>query len=46
MVDVDDVEEGYTIVVEPMSGRVRLLPKVIDQHDAFADVPNEGPTIP
>lgn len=46
LVDADDDEEGFTIVVEPLSGRVRLETEVLDQHDVFRDVPERGPDLP
>lgn len=46
LVEVDDPEEGYTIVVEPMSGRVQLSPELLDHRDLFQDAPEQGPTLP
>lgn len=46
IVEVDDPEEGFTVVVEPLSGRVRLLGTVVDQHDAFDDSPPSPPDLP
>lgn len=46
IVEAKDLEEGFTIVVEPLSGRVRLLPVVIDQHDAFDERPATPPDLP
>lgn len=46
IVEADDPEEGFTVVVEPLSGRVRLLPEIVDQHDAFEDSPPTPPRLP
>lgn len=46
IVEADDPDEGFTVVVEPLSGRVRLLAEVIDQHDAFDDTPSSPPDLP
>jgi len=46
IVEIDDPEEGFTVVVEPLSGRVRLLGEVVDQHDAFDDSPPSPPDLP
>jgi len=46
IVEIDDPEEGFTVVVEPLSGRVRLLPTVVDQHDAFEESPPSPPDLP
>lgn len=45
IVDEDDPEEGWTLVVEPLSGRVRLEPDLVDPKDALEWLPEEGPSI-
>lgn len=46
LVDEDDPEDGWTVEVEPLSGRVRLHGELIDWRDADRDVPESGPTLP
>lgn len=38
--------EGWTIVVEPLSGRVMLYGELIDWEDTIEDIPDEGPRLP
>lgn len=45
LVDVDDEDEGFTIVVDPLSGRIGFHTELIDHHDAFEDMPDEGPNL-
>ncbi len=45
MVDREDEEDGFTITVDPLSGKVDLYTELIDQHDAFEFVPDDGPTL-
>lgn len=44
--DANHPDDGYTIVVEPLTGQVQLLGKLVDQHDVFRDVPAQGPSLP
>lgn len=46
MVSADDAEDGYTIEIEPLSGRVRLHPDLIDYRDSFGFIPEDGPSLP
>jgi len=46
LVEGDDVDEGFSITVDPMSGRVRLLPELIDHEDMLDFLPEEGPRLP
>lgn len=46
MVKTRNEDDGYTVVVEPLSGRVTLRTEVVDPRDAFADVPQQGPGLP
>ena len=39
IVEADDPDEGFTLIVEPLTGRVRLEPELIDQHDLYRDTP-------
>lgn len=45
IVHEDDDEDGFTITVDPVSGRVRLHAELIDQRDAFDFLPDEGPKL-
>jgi len=44
--DEDDPEEGYTVEVEPLSGKVHVHGELIDFEDSFEWVPDEGPDLP
>ena len=46
IVERDDPESGYTVVVEPLTGRVHLHGEVLDHEDFFDDFPEEGPELP
>ena len=46
LVEADDPEEGFTLIVEPLTGRVRLEPELIDEHDLYRDVPGYPPDLP
>lgn len=39
-------EDGYTVEIEPLSGRVHLHGELIDVEDAYDWVPDEGPELP
>jgi len=43
VVDEDDPEDGYTLEVEPLSGRVHLSTDLIDPEESMAWLPEEGP---
>lgn len=46
LVEGDRVDEGYSITVDPLSGRVQLVPELVD-HRRFLDfLPKEGPRLP
>jgi type II secretory pathway pseudopilin PulG len=45
LVDRDDPESGFTIAVDPMSGRVRMVAELESHEDAFRWVPEEGPEL-
>lgn len=45
LVDVDDPESGFTITVDPMSGRVQLVAELLDQEDLWKWLPDEGPDL-
>jgi type II secretory pathway pseudopilin PulG len=45
LVDRDDPEAGFTITVDPMSGKVDLYSDLVDRHDLFRGLPDEGPRL-
>jgi len=44
IVDEDDSQDGYTVEVEPVSGRVHLYADMIDPKESLAWLPDEGPS--
>lgn len=44
--DIDDPDDGFTIEIEPLSGRVHVHDSLIEPRDIVAWVPDEGPEIP
>ncbi len=46
IVEGDDVDEGFSITVDPLSGRVRMLPELVDHDDLLDYLPDEGPRLP
>lgn len=48
LVEGDDPreDEGFSIVVDPLSGRVRTLPELVDHEDLLDFLPKEGPRLP
>lgn len=45
LVDKEDPESGFTISVDPMSGRVRMVAELEGHEDAFRWVPEDGPEL-
>ena len=45
IVDADDAEDGYTVEVEPLSGKVTLTEDTVDPEASLSWVPQEGPKI-
>jgi type II secretory pathway pseudopilin PulG len=45
IVDEEDEEAGYTITVDPLSGKVDFYDEIREEHDVFDDLPDEGPTL-
>lgn len=45
IVDEDDPEDGYTIEVEPISGRVSVTTELVDPTQSMAWLPEEGPEL-
>lgn len=46
LVDRKNPDDGWTIEVEPLSGRVRLHGELVDWRDSYDFVPEEGPDLP
>lgn len=48
IVEGDDprTRDGFSIVVDPLSGRVRTLPELVDHDDLLDFLPREGPRLP
>lgn len=44
--DVDDPEEGFTLEVEPLSGRVRISADIVSPDLSMAWLPDEAPELP
>ncbi len=44
--DVEDPEDGYTVEVEPLSGKVHIHGELVGFEDSFEWVPDEGPDLP
>ncbi len=45
IVDEDDMEDGWTLEVEPLSGKVHLSTDIVDPQQSMAWLPDEGPRI-
>ena len=45
IVAIDDVEDGYTLEVEPMTGNIRITSDIISPTESMSWVPDEGPTL-
>jgi len=45
LVDKDDEESGFTITIDPMSGKVDLYGDLVDRHDMLKGLPREGPRL-
>jgi len=45
VVDVDDPEDGYSVEVEPISGKVSLDGDLVDPAQSMAWLPTEAPTL-
>ena len=46
LVGDDDPEDGYTVEVEPISGKVRVVPELLDPEDSLRWIPEDGPELP
>lgn len=45
IVDREDPEDGWTVAVEPLSGKVTLTTDVLDPRDSMSWLPEEGPLL-
>lgn len=45
IVDREDPEDGWTVTVEPLTGKVRLTSDVVDPTDSLSWLPEEGPSL-
>ena len=45
VVDADDEEDGYTLEVEPISGKVHLSTDIVKPSESMSWLPTEGPRI-
>jgi hypothetical protein len=45
IVDADDPEDGWTIEVEPLTGKVNLEPEIVDPEESLSWIPEEGPEL-
>lgn len=45
IVNVDDPKEGYTITVDPLSGKVAFFDEIKEERDLFKNLPEEGPRL-
>lgn len=46
IVEAKHPEEGFTVVVEPLTGRVQLLPTLVDEYELLHDIPTTAPRVP
>ena len=46
IVDEEDPEQGYTLVIEPLTGRIRVAIEAVDHDDVLEWLPDEGPELP
>jgi len=44
--DVEHPDDGYTVEIEPLSGKVHIHGELLDFEDSFEWVPDEGPDLP
>jgi prepilin-type N-terminal cleavage/methylation domain-containing protein len=45
IVNIDDENDGYTLEMEPMGGKINLTNEVVDPEDSLKWLPDEGPPI-
>jgi prepilin-type N-terminal cleavage/methylation domain-containing protein len=46
IVDEDDPDEGWTVIVEPLTGRIHLENEMVEPEDLFDWLPDRGPEMP
>jgi len=46
IVSEDEPKDGYTIEIEPLSGKIQLHRELLDWEDSYDFVPEEGPELP
>ncbi len=46
IIDIDDPDEGWTVIVEPLTGRIHLEDTLVEPEDLFDWLPDEGPEMP
>ena len=46
LVDEDYPDEGYTLVIEPLTGRIRVDTESVDHSEVMEWLPDEGPELP
>ncbi len=46
LVKDNDPDDGWTVEVEPLSGRVHLHGELLDLYDVQKRIPDEGPSLP
>ncbi|MFH1469712.1 MAG: prepilin-type N-terminal cleavage/methylation domain-containing protein [Pseudomonadota bacterium] len=46
IVDEDDPDDGWTLIVEPLTGRIHLENTLVEPEDLFEWLPDEGPEMP
>jgi len=45
IIELDDEDEGYSLEIEPVSGKVKISNELIEPQESMAWVPEEAPTI-
>jgi hypothetical protein len=45
IVDENDEEDGFTVEVEPMGGRVNVVTDIVSPSESLSWLPQEGPEI-
>lgn len=43
---INNPDDGFTVTVDPLSGRVELLSELVGHEDAWDWLPDEGPSLP
>lgn len=45
VINLDNEDDGYTLEMEPMGGKINLTDEIVDPEDSLSWLPDEGPTI-